>query len=446
MNRPLRNLLRVFKWAAVIAAPLFLLAAGIVAVLCHSALYRRFCLFPAQARAWGELRAGRTAVTLDDGWPEFRGVMHAHSERSHDSEVPFPAIAAALRQAGADFIFMSDHPVDGQADYAKGWKGMHDGILFVRGYEMQSGLMPWGIPDGTILFATEPPDVLAARIKALGGVLFFAHAEEDRPWALPQLTGMELCNLHADLKRADRRQMAQDLLLSFSSYPEQVLWSYFQRPTANLKKWDELNRTRRVTGIAGNDAHQNVGVRGVYGGNGMLCLLDTGHRDKVFKALPLNSVTRFLLRAVCGPLEPGRQLFRIDLDPYERTARFVNTHLLARELTEPALLEALRHGRAYVGFDLLADSRGFVWLARGKQQRAVMGETIPLEPGLVLAAASPVACRFSILRDGELVARRTGTLCVWPVARPGNYRVEAELDILGEWTPWVYANPITVVP
>ena len=56
----------------------------------------------------------------------------------------------------------------------------------------------------------------------------------------------------------------------------------------------------------------------------------------------LNFLTRQLLRMAIGPLEPGRQLFRVDIDPYERSMRFVNTHMLARDLTEASLIEALR--------------------------------------------------------------------------------------------------------
>ena len=56
--------------------------------------------------------------------------------------------------------------------------------------------------------------------------------------------------------------MLPDLLLSQKKYPEHVFRTLFQRPTDLLQHWDELNRKRHITGIAGNDAHQNVGVRG----------------------------------------------------------------------------------------------------------------------------------------------------------------------------------------
>jgi len=441
-----RQVRRLLKGAALAAAITVSVLTATAAIACRHALYRRLFLYPAQARAWAEVRQQRHPVTLDDGWNEYRGVLHAHSELSHDSKVPFPEIAAALRASGSDFIFMSDHPDADKADYAKGWKGLHDGVLFVRGYEMPSGFMPWGLPDDTVLSAAEPPEALAARIRARGGVLFFAHPEEPRLWNLPELTGMEIYNFHSDLKAADRRMLIQDLLFSFHAYPEQVLRFYCRRPTPFLQRWDELNRARRVTGIAGNDAHQNVGVLGFYTAEGRLRLTDTGHPDKTFRTIHPHLLGRLLLSACCGPLTPGRLLFRIDLDPYARTARFVGTHLLASELSEPALLDALRCGRAFVGFDLLADSRGFVCLAQGSKRQAVMGESIPLEPGLTLKAAAPCACRLTLLRDGHPVVQRESGELAWGIDRPGNYRVEAELKILDEWVPWIYANPITVTP
>ena len=120
------------------------------------------------------------------------------------------------------------------------------------------------------------------------------------------------------------------------------------------------------------------------------------------------------------------------------------THLLAKECTEPALLDALRQGRAFVAFNMLADAKGFVFLAQGREKRVVMGESIPFEQDLMLRMASPQACRFTVLRGGVQVAQLTGNAFDWKAPGPGKYRVEAALDILGEWTPWVYTNPIEV--
>ena len=410
----------------------------------RTALYHRFCLFPKEMQVWEDIRAKRVPVTLESGWKEFRGVMHAHSELSFDSVMSFPDIAAALHKAEVDFVFMAEHPSSGKAGYAKGWKGLHEGILFVRGYEMQEGFMPWGLPDGTVLDTSENPALLAKKIKDLGGVLFFAHCEEERLWEIPDVTGMEIDNLDTDLMDGDTKESITDILLNLRSYPDLTLRLMFSRPLKNLARWDELNRTRHITGIAGSDAHQNVGARGVYTADGTLRILDTGHLNQVLTEIKLNGLTRLLLRLLCGPLVPDRQVFRIDLDPYEQSVRFVNTHLLASECTEPALLDALRQGRAFVAFDMIADARGFVSCAEGSGKKAVMGESIPFAPGLRLRMASPHACRFTILRYEAQVAQGTGNTFDWTVPGSGKYRVEAELDLLGKWTPWIYTNAIAV--
>jgi len=439
----LRSLIR---WVIRLVVVVVCIATITLVIVFHEPLYHRFFLFPREQRAWEAIRAQRVEVTLHSGWREFRGVMHAHSELSHDSLITFPEIVQALHEADVDFIFMTDHPDNGKADYSKGWKGDHEGILFVRGFEMQAGFMPWGLPDSTVLNASEDPVQLAKKIRDLGGVLFFAHCEEDRLWDLPELTGMEIYNIHTDFKDEDLRKLTPDIILSLWSYPDQVIRLIFDRPTAFLARWDDLNRSRRITGIAANDAHQNTGVRGVYSANNTLRLLDTGHKDEAFKEFKLNRLTRGILRLLFGPLTPDKQLFRVDLDPYERSARFVNTHLLANECTEPALLAALRQSRAFVAFDMIADARGFTFLAEGQTRTVAIGESIPFESDLKLRIASPHACRFTILRSSAQVAQLAGNTFDWKVAEPGKYRVEAELDILGEWTPWVYTNPIEVTP
>jgi hypothetical protein len=143
-----------------------------------------------------------------------------------------------------------------------------------------------------------------------------------------------------------------------------------------------------------------------------------------------------------GPLTPGRKLFHVQIDPYERMARLVGTHVLAGDLSERAILDALRAGRAFVGFDSLADSTGFVWLARNAGARVVMGESLPFAPATTLRAVSPLACRFTIVKDGIAIHQEVARALDFTPVAPGKYRVEAELNVAGDWLPWVYTNPI----
>jgi hypothetical protein len=272
--------------------------------------------------------------------------------------------------------------------------------------------------------------------------LFYAHPEEPRAWDRPELAGMEIYNTHADFKPVEKNLNAflPEILVNQRRYPDQVLRLIFRRPTPFLNRWDDLNRTRHVTGIAGNDCHQNVGYRALITATNTIRLEDTSPRK--LAEIRLNWLTRLLARVCFGPLDPGRRFFHIQLDPYERGARYVNTHVLAGELTEIAILDSLRAGRVFIGFDMIADSSGFRWLASGPIGSAVMGEQVVFSAGTRLRAFSPHECRFTVLRGGTPVCRQQGRKLEWAPSRPGKYRVEAELDVAGEWVPWVYANPI----
>jgi hypothetical protein len=257
---------------------------------------------------------------------------------------------------------------------------------------------------------------------------------------------MEIYNLHTDFKRPKGglsgmlRSQLPDLLLNLRPYPDHVYRLAFHRPTEFLQRWDELNRTRHLTGIAGNDCHQNVGVRGFYTAVDTIRVEDTS--PKTLKELKLNWFTRPIARLLFGPLVPDRKLFHVQLDPYERSARFVNTHVLARGLNESAILDSLRAGRVFIGFDMIADCSSFRWYASDKSGSAVMGESFALSKEILLHARSPLPCRFTIVKDGSVVRQAEGRILEWSPSGPGKYRVEAELKVRGEWVPWVYANPI----
>ncbi|NUM56230.1 MAG: PHP domain-containing protein [Candidatus Hydrogenedentes bacterium] len=441
----------ILRWAIQFVAVVVVLGAIVLAIVCRGALYNRFVVFPKQAAAWEAIRAARQEVILDDGWTEYRGVCHSHSELSHDSEMKFPDILRAAKIADISFICMTDHAREGKADYSWGWKGLHENVLFVRGFELGHGFMPWGLPDDTVFSTDADLFSMAEEIAAKGGVLFFAHSEEEREWELPQLTGMEIYNLHTDVKdegEVDRflKTIAPDLLLSLNKYPDQTFRLLFDRQTDILKHWDDLNAKRKIVGIAASDAHQNSGIQGFYTEDGKLQIRDTGPDKGQGGGISLNFFTRGLLRLFFGPLEPGRRLFRIEMDKYDRSLRFVNTHILANELTEAGVLDALRAGRVFIAFDMLADARGFTFLAESSGAKAVMGEEIPVANGLTLRAASPVPCRFTLVHNGNTVEQKEGRTYEFAVTEPGNYRVEAELSIVGEWTPWAYTNPIRVTP
>ena len=262
---------------------------------------------------------------------------------------------------------------------------------------------------------------------------------------MPELTGLEIYNIHAAFKKRSVARLVPDIVINGALFPELTLRLIFDRPAENLERWDRLSRQRRLAGIAGNDAHQNAGLRAVYTSQDTLKLTTTGPQEVVGE-WKLNGVTRFLLRLFYGPLQTGKPLFRYEADRHEIMMRFVMTHFWVRDDQELSLLDSLRLGRAYFAFDHLASARGFkFWVESSGTQggpSAVLGDEYPLQPGTNLRVESPMPCRFTLLKDGLPFRQEVGYSWTAGIDQPGRYRLEAELRFLGEWTPWVYTNPI----
>lgn len=119
----------------------------------RGALYNHFVRFPREEAAWQTLRTQRQPVADNAGWNEYRGILHSHSKYSHDSEAAFEDILRALKGAGLDFICLSDHSIAGRADFSLQWRGLHDGKLFIPGFEMKEGIMPFGVASGIVYMA-----------------------------------------------------------------------------------------------------------------------------------------------------------------------------------------------------------------------------------------------------------------------------------------------------
>ncbi|MCX8065886.1 MAG: hypothetical protein N3G21_12065 [Candidatus Hydrogenedentes bacterium] len=440
------HLKKMFKWVLYSIALVILVILLGLGYFFRTAFYNRFVFYPQEQSAWNELRAQRIEPSLDDGWNDYPGVCHSHSELSHDSQVPFERILEVLKKENRKFICMSDHCIDGKADYSLQWRGKHEGVVFIPGFEMPHGFMPWGLPSNTVLNCNDEPEKLAREIAQNGGILFFAHSEEDRKWHIPELVGMEIYNIHTNFKSLTRNYLIftliPNILVNINKYHEQLLRSIFSPLTQVISKWDELNISRKIVGIAGNDCHENTGLVGKITPQGTLSIEDTSP-DKIAE-YKLNFFSRIFLRILFGKLEPNRVLFHIQLDPYDLMVRYVATHILARELTEESVLDALKNGRVYIGFDMIVDSTGFVYFAEGNGVKKVIGEKIEFTPDLILKMASPVPCKFIIFRHGVKVAEGEGREYMWKPGEKGKYRVEAHLKVNNSWVPWVYTNPIEV--
>src|SRR5204863_7898249 len=86
-------------------------------------------------------------------------------------------------------------------------------------------------------------------------------------WEIRGLSGVEIYNTHADFKDEKRllAAMKNPLWLVtaaglFRKYPQEALSALQDYPADYLRRWDELCHKEPHTGIAANDAHQNIGL------------------------------------------------------------------------------------------------------------------------------------------------------------------------------------------
>lgn len=120
------------------------------------------------------------------------------------------------------------------------------------------------------------------------------------------------------------------------------------------------------------------------------------------------------------------------------------THILARAVTAPDVIAALRAGRAYVSHDWLCDPKGFTFAAVNNLGVFAMGDTAPFVGGTRLMARAPLPAFWKVFRNGAVVLEKRDSQLVYEAKETGVYRVEAWLEVDGELRPWIYSNVIRV--
>jgi hypothetical protein len=350
-----------------------------------------------------ELKSQRLSPTGLEGYKDLRGVIHVHSYLSHDSQGTPEEIVRAAQQAELHFIAMTDH--DTPSIFKEGMQGWYEDILVIRGMEMIKGcqgaadrcasLLGIGLKnyfDHRFLTFQQVLD----EVHRQGGLAFVAHPRGWQDWSLEGVDGVEIYDVLDDVM--DRKwkfpKFFFDILYSYRKYPDEIFMSIQDYPAWHLKKWDQVSQSRKVVGIAGNDAHQNVRVM-------------------------------------------GRQL-----DSYPLSFRFVDTHVLAPEFNEASILSALRAGHAYVAFDLLSDATGFLFTVSSGGNPGMLGDEVGLTGEQVLTVQVPTPGLIVLMKDGQQFRQCVCSTFSVPAADPGVYRVEVFLKIQGQWRPWIFSNPI----
>jgi hypothetical protein len=345
--------------------------------------------------------------------------LHMHTPYS-DGRGSHQDIAQAALRSGLDVVITTDHNI-----YVNGLDGYHQKndrkVLLLVGEEVhdvlrqpqKNHLLVYGSGRELCTFAAEPQRLID-QVNQTGGLSFIAHpvdpalpafGEDDFSWVswdTHGFTGIELWNGLSELKTVAH------------NYLDGIFYAFFPQfiargpLPATLQRWDELIKSgRKIVAIGGADAH----------------------------ALAMS----------LGPLH--RTLFSYD---FHFSA--VNTHILTPNplgnnlhIDRRMVMDALRQGHAFVGYDLPAPTRGFSFTARGRNQNALMGDDIELDDGITFQIRLPFATECRLMRDGQVIKVWQDREIITHITnQPGAFRVECYVQYLGMRRGWIFSNPIYV--
>src|SRR5512147_3262343 len=324
--------------------------------------------------------------------------LHMHTTYS-DGAGTHKDIAQAAIRTGLEAVLVTDHNV-----LVQGVEGYYrvgrDRVLLLVGEEIHDqDRVPQ--KNHLLVFNTnrdvsglaDDPQTLINGVNDAGGICFLAHPDDVaspifnetsiswEAWDAHGLTGLELWNGFAELKTVLHTKLHG---IFYAFFPQFI--AHHPMPET-LQRWEQLLASgERVVAIGGSDAHA--------------------------------------LNMSMGPLH--RVIF-----PYEFHFRTVNTHVFIPEpLTgdvptdRKMIYEALAAGRCFVGYDLPASTRGFIFKARGREESVIMGDEVKARGGVTLQAHLPQPAEIRLFKDGKVIQIwKHSQACAYSVSEPGVYRV-----------------------
>lgn len=344
--------------------------------------------------------------------------LHLHTRYSDGTGNHQDVLEAAMR-CGLDVVIPTDHNVyvQGMDSYLR-----RDGrtVLMMCAEEVHD---PTRVPQKNHLlviganremspFAPNPQNLLD-QVQKANGLAFLAHPREralplfgetDITWEdldVRGFTGIELWNGLSELKEVSSTLF---WTLFHALFPATIPHGPLPE---TLALWDKLLATGDpVVAVGGSDAHA--------------------------------------LHKSFGPI-------RKTIFPYDYHFKAINTHLLTPgalsgdlNADRQMVIEALRNGHAYIGYDRPASTRGFRFTAQA-EENVIMGDVIRMHGGVTLQIRMPGEAEVRLLKDGEVVQTwHNQEICAHITTRPGVYRVECFIRYLGRRRGWIFSNPIYV--
>lgn len=352
-----------------------------------------------------------------DGYYDYQGVIHFHTQYSGDATGSFEEIAAIANQQDINFMISTDHntlkPLE---DKKEGWYG---NTLILVGEELTR-------PEGYLLamnlknssnFSGHNTEKIISDIMQQGGLVVIAHTGHPK-WKWKgevgeSITGEEIM----DFADAWYSAPPGTLLLSLIYYPfnpTAAFMELYKRPVEVLREWDRRNQEHRFIGITAPDFHQSVRIGRDY----------KIRFPKADKVMPIAHNHVIMRTPFSGNISHDRKI----------------------------LFEALQNGHVYISMDLLGNASGFFFSAKQGNETAWIGDQLSAGRETTFTINLPAAVPFKhflthIYRNGVEIAQSAEPKFNIQDNIAGAYRVEVEVEIstfLGRSrnVVWIYSNPV----
>lgn len=349
---------------------------------------------------------------------DYSAIIHFHSEYSHDGRASIAEILSAARENGIDILMLTDH--ENLQARLSGQEGWHENVLLISGEEICPAQFNHYLAFGHAeplsgqVDEQTPPQEIINRVNAAGGWGIIAHPDHEgtemfhvkqyawKEWPVSGFAALGIWDFMTDWQASLTGNMRAVLSYLFPAL-------FLKGPRrVTLERWDSLNRTGRVPGVAELDNHDTP-----WQGFGLTW--------SVF--------------------------------PFRKAFRFIRNHFLLekgltgrKEKDIPAIYEAVRAGRVYLSLEHLAPARGFTFSISVGDRVLQLGDEAPLGAApngrAVAAIKTPFAGLIRLLKDGRVIAERTGDSLELSLDAAGVYRVEVYFQYWGEHRPWIFSNPI----
>lgn len=354
---------------------------------------------------------------------DYTGAIHMHSTFSDGTAKP-DEIAGYANEVGLDYILLTDH----NTLQAKtlGYEKKYGNTLLIAGYEIndmenKNHYLTFGLDKlvgnykdigGGEFGNTLPASEYVKLVNENGGFGFIAHPFEKRnsfpqhppypwtEWKIDNYNGIEIWNHMSEwIEGLTENNQVNRFLHPLKS---------IVAPDINaVKKWDTVNKHRKLPAIGCIDAHAHkISLIGFYN-------VEVFPYKVLFKSVRTNVI-----------LDE-----ELDKNNFAKSSKMI--------------LNAIKSGKSYIVNSYYGEAKGFRFFARKNGEYFSMGDDIYSNntSQILLECFLPKQARVRLMKNGECIDESTSTGGIWNCEGYGNYRIECWINDKA----WIFSNNIRIL-